>query len=77
MGDALRLPDGTGRTHEPAEMAAYAAGTDKARPATVTIEDDGLMTTITARHLTTATANAQLMIELRIDDCIAIKRVGL
>ena len=57
MGHAFRLSDGTGRTHQTAEMAANAAGADKARTATVVIEDDGLVTTVVARHLTTATAD--------------------
>ena len=57
MSHAFRLPNSAGRTHQAAEVAANAAGADKARTATVVIEDDGLVTTVVARHLTTATAD--------------------
>ena len=58
-------------------MAAHAAGANESRTPTVMVEDDGLVTAIVARHLTAAASHAQLMVELRIYDGIAIERVGL
>ena len=77
MGDALRLTDGTSRTYQSAEMTANAAAANKTRATTVVVKDNGLVATIVARYLTTATAYAQLMVELRINNCIAIERVGI
>ena len=77
QGNALRLTDSACRTHQTAQMAANTAGANKVRTTRFAIEDDGLVTTIVARHLTTTTAYAQLMIELRIDNGFAIERIGL
>ena len=77
MSHAFRLPNSAGRTHQAAEVAANAAGADKARTATLVVEDNSLVTTVATRYLTTAAADAQLMVELRINDGVAIKRVGI
>ena len=62
MSHAFRLPNSAGRTYQTAEVAADAAGADKARTATVVVEDDCLVTTVATRHLTTAAADAHMLI---------------
>ena len=48
LGDALGLPDGTGRAHEPAQMATHAFAPVDARTAGSGVEFYGLMAAIHA-----------------------------
>jgi len=41
------------------------------------IKHDGLMTAIATRYCTSATTYAQFLVELRKNDGVAIKRVGV
>ena len=77
MRHAFALADGTGRTYQAAQMAAHATTTHQARLAGFVIKDDGLMTAIAARYLASATAHAQFLIKLRVNNSVAIKRIGM
>ena len=80
--------DSTCRTHKATEMTAHTLGADESRLADLMesrcfiaylhfLEDDGLMTAVITRYLTTTAAYAQLLVELGVDDGVAIQIVGL
>ena len=75
--DSFGHADGTGRTDKAAEVTADALGAYQTGAAGLMIEDDGLMTAVATRNLAAATADTQLLVELRVDDRIAIQMVGL
>ena len=77
MRHAFALADGTGRTYQPTQMAAHAAGAYQTRATGGVIKDDGLMPAIVARYLASTTAHTQLLVKLGVNDGIAIKRVGV
>ena len=77
MSHAFRLPNSAGRTYQTAEVATYTTATHQTRATGFAIKHNGLVTTVATRHLTTAAADAQLMVEPRINDGVAIKRVGI
>ena len=58
-------------------MTADAFGTHQTGSAGLLIEDDGLMTAVAARHLAAATADTQFLVELRINDGVAVQMVGV
>ena len=69
--------DSTGRTDETTEVTANALGTYQTGTTGLMIEDDGLMSTIAARYLTAAATDTQFLVELRIDDGVAVQTVGM
>jgi hypothetical protein len=76
FGDALGEADGAGGANEAAEVAAYAFGADDAGMTGVGIEIDGLMASIHARHIATATTHTLISVDLGIDHRFAIKMGG-
>ena len=58
-------------------MTADALSADDTRLAGVTVEDNGLMSTIATRHLAASATDAALAIYLGVDDGIAIELAGL
>ena len=70
--DTFRHGDGSGRTDESAEVTSYALAAHKSWRATDGVELKGLVPTITTRHNATATAHTCILIELGIDDSVAI-----
>jgi hypothetical protein len=58
-------------------MAPHAFAADESRSARFGIKHDGLMTTIATRHLTTTATYTQLLIELGVDDGVAVEIIGL
>ena len=77
FANSFRLADRSGRTNKPAEMTADTLSTYQTRTAGLTVEDNSLMATIATRYLTTSAANAQIFVEPRIDNSLAIQKVGL
>ena len=77
MSHAFRLPNSASRTYQTAEVATDAAATHQTRATGFAIKHNGLMAAIAARYRTSTAADAQLMVELRINDGVAIKRVGI
>ena len=77
LRNSLRHTDGACRTDESAEVTAYAFGAYQAGATGLSVEDDSLMAAVAARHLTTSAADAQLLVEFRIDDGITIQVVRL
>ena len=75
--NSLGHADGTGRADKATEVTADALGANQTGASGYAIEDDGLMTAIAARNLTTATTDAQFLVELRIDDGVAVQMVGI
>ena len=76
--DALGLGDGTGGTDEAAEVTADTLGTDDMGLTGDGVEGDGLMTTVTARQLTTSAADTPFTVDLGIDDrgAVEVARLG-
>ena len=58
-------------------MTAYALGANETGKAGVVVEDDGLMTTVAARYFATSAADAQLLVELRVDNGVTIQMVRI
>lgn len=58
-------------------MTADALGAYQTRTAGFMVEDDGLMTAVAARHLTAATADTLLLVELRVNDGVAVQMVRI
>ena len=77
LRNAFCLTDGTSGTDEAAEMTTHALSADDARLAGITIEDNGLMATIVARHFATSTTDATLTINFGVDNGVAIEVAGL
>ena len=76
LTDTLRHAHRTRGTDKTAEMTADTLCADDARLTCVTVKGDGLMTTILTRHKATATTNATLTVDFRIDQRVAIKIRG-
>ena len=76
FGDALGEADGAGGADEAAEVAAYAFGADDTGLTGVGIEIDGLMASIHARHIATATTHTLISVDLGIDHRFAIEMGG-
>ena len=78
--------DSTRRTDEATEVTADALGayqTWTAKPPPIlprrgeAFEDDGLMTAVVAGNLTASATDTQFLVELRIDDGVAVQTVGM
>ena len=65
------------RTDETTEVTAYALRADQTGTAGLVIEYNGLMAAVATGYLTASTADTQLLVELRIDDGVAIQMVEL
>ena len=77
MLDSLGGTDSTSRTDKTTEVTANTLGTYQTGTASVMIEDNGLMASVVTRHFTAATTDTQFLVEMRIDDRVAVKTVGL
>ena len=69
--------DSTNWANNAAEVAAYTFRTHKTWTACVMIEYDRLMPTIVARHLASAATDTLFLVELRINNGVAVKTVGI
>jgi hypothetical protein len=69
--------DSTRGTDKATEVTAYALGTYQTGTAGLVIEDDGLMTAVATRHLTASATDTQFLVELWINDGIAVQAVGM
>ena len=77
LPDALCQANGSCWADQTTEVAAYTLGAYETGLTGLMVEDDGLMSAVAARYLTASATYAQLLVELRIDDGIAIQMVGL
>ena len=68
--------DGTCRTDKAAEVTADALGAYQTGTAGLVVEDDGLMAAVVAGNLAASTADTHLLVELRVDDGVAVQMVG-
>ena len=69
--------DGTGRTDETAKVTADALGAHQTGATGFVVKYDGLMAAIATGYLTAATTDAQLLVELRIDDGVTVQMAGI
>ena len=74
---SLGNTDGTRRADKTAEVTADALGSYQTGVTGLAIKDDGLMPAIAARHFATSATDTQFLVELRIDNGLAIQVVGL
>ena len=77
LGDSFRHTNSTCRTHNAAKVTTYALGANESGLTRSTVKDNSLMTAVATRHLTASATHAELLVELRIDDDVAIQMVGL
>ena len=76
-GDAFRQADGTRGTDEAAEVTTDALRTHDTGLTGLLVEDNRLMATITARDLTASATDTPFLINLWIDNGVAIQMVGI
>jgi len=74
--DALRQADGTSGADEAAQVATDAAGAHDVGLARGCVEGDGLVAAVVAGGVATATADAHVAVNLRIDDGGAVEFGG-
>ena len=75
--DTLAHANSTCRADEAAEVTAHALGSHQTGTARQTVEDDGLVASVTTRHLAASATHTEILVELRIDDGVAVETVGL
>ena len=73
--NSLGHADSTCWADEAAEVTADALGAYQAGTAGLMVEDNSLMTTVAARHFTAPTTNTQILVELRVDNGVAVQMV--